>query len=153
MFYTAVTGMLIISYLPTLSAQDTAALHAKAPDTVVLGPSQVKQVSISCPVISGYGSGDMELIAINSESDATSAFGYNCSVPDSDYTNYSLLCCTILSAGSIKWKVETAGDNYILSVSGVQGAHRTYLYLLTPHMPPNGNVHLDLDNLRQATGR
>lgn len=137
----------------TLFAQSADTTTPKPPDTLVVAPSQVIKVSLSCPVISGYGSGDEELVAINSESDANSSFGYNCSVPDSDYTNYTLLCCSITSMGAIKWQVKTAGNNLFLSITGVEGPRRTYLHLLVPRMPPNGNVHLDLNMRPAASGR
>lgn len=148
------SSLILLSWLtgnPLFASQaDTPTV--KSPDTVVLSPSQVISVSLSCPVISGYGSGDDELIAINSESDATSAFGYNCSIPDSDYTNHTLLCCSILCMGAIKWQVKTAGENTILSVSGTEGPRPKVLRLLIPRMPPEGNIHLDL-NMKPASGR
>jgi hypothetical protein len=121
--------------------------YAQAPagkDTVVLSASQIKTVDIKCYIASGYGSGDEELIAINSQPDVVSYFGYNCDVPDSDYTNYTLLCCSVMAIGEVKPKVKIAGDNLILTLNLVKGTKREYLHLLVPKMGPNGNVHLDI---------
>ena len=113
-------------------------------DTVVLLPSQVKLVDITCFVASGYGSGDEELVAINSKPDVVTYFGYNCDIPDSDYINYTLLVCSVMSSTEVKPKVKIAGDNLILSLTITKGNKRTFLHLLVPKMGPNGNVHLDI---------
>ncbi|HXB13339.1 MAG TPA: hypothetical protein VNZ45_15235 [Bacteroidia bacterium] len=121
--------------------------YAQSPtknDTVVLLASQVKVVDIKCYVASGYGSGDEELIAINSQPDVVTYFGYNCDVPDSDYTNYTLLCCSVMTIGEVKPKVKIAGDNLFLGLNMAKGTKREFLHFLVPKMGPNGNVHLDI---------
>jgi hypothetical protein len=138
-----VAGLAIIA--PSLFAcMVTQAQSPAKSDTIVLSPSQVKEVDIKCYVASGYGSGDEELIAINSQPDLVSYFGYNCDVPDSDYTNYTLLCCTVMSVGEVKPKVKMVGENLILALNVAKGNKRNFLHLLVPKMGPNGSVHLDI---------
>jgi hypothetical protein len=123
------------------------ATYAQMParnDTIILSASQIKTVDIKCYIASGYGSGDEELIAINSQPDVVSYFGYNCDIPDSDYTNYTLLCCTVMAVGEVKPKVKIIGDNLILALNLVKGTKHEYLRLLVPKMGPNGSVHLDI---------
>ena len=127
-----------------LCAQANEAKPKTNNDTIVLLPSQVKPVDITCFVASGYGSGDDELVAINSQPDVVTYFGYNCDVPDSDYTNYTLLVCSVMSSTEVKPKVKIVGDNLILALTTNRGNKRTFLHLLVPKMGPNGNVHLDI---------
>ena len=137
--------LLFMVHVSFIYAQQTDTNSVKAPDTLVLAPSQVKAVEFGCLVVDSYGSGDEELIAINSQSDAISAFGYNCEVPDSDYTAYTLLCCSVMSNSdaNVKYKVKTAGDNLILEINAPRGKKRTLLHILVPRMSPNGNIHLE----------
>jgi hypothetical protein len=137
-------GLLVFPSL--LSCMVLTAQTPAANDTVVLTAAQVKSVDIKCLVTSSYGSGDEELLAINSQSDVESDFGYNCDIPDTDYTNYTLLCCSIMANGEVKTKVKMVGENIILFITANKGSKRNLLHLLIPKMGPNGSVHLDVSS-------
>src|SRR5690242_17860158 len=85
-------------------------------DTVVLKPEQIEAIQINCPVLNSFGSGKEELLVINSFSDMQYAFGYNCSFPEIDFYNRTMLRVDLPLYDPGKTRVAIIGDEVILSV-------------------------------------
>jgi hypothetical protein len=150
--------MLIPKYIPAIIlffaldgyvfAQTTDSTAWTKDDTVVLKPDEIEPIQINCPVLNGFGSGEEELLVVNSNTDVQYAFGYNCSMPNIDFSVKTLLYVSIAPCSHIRTKVSLIKNEVILSIYTCKrgrGYHGRIVSILIPKIGRDSSVHLDIN--------